>query len=161
MSTPTPWFAMNIRPWHQGKYELLDSQGEIKLYSFKKKEWRHATSDASINPALFVGWRGRMQQYSEEKIQNVVEAMESEHQRKYAIPLFRHWVSVNDSIKACRYFLIGKELGAKFRVYDRRAYKRLTKRLSLDEVETVEKSVSSYFGLDIQKYRARHGGIKR
>lgn len=142
----TSWFEMSVRPWHRGVYELLYLENRVLQGRFSKGTWHDTETKELIDTKLLLGWRGRIQQYPEKNVHEVVQAMESGHQRKYAIPLFRHWVSVQHFMKACRYFEIGKVLGAKFKVHDKRAYDRINRKLSSREKLKVEKSVDRFFG---------------
>jgi hypothetical protein len=137
---------MSIKPWHRGLYELLNSDKTVKRARFSNGIWLDLATMEPLDAASYSGWRGRIQQYTEDKIEVAMKAMESDHQRKYARPLFRHWVSLDDTMKACRYFEIGRALGAKFSSVDERAYERLYKRLTGSGRSKVAASVKHFFG---------------
>lgn len=144
MTRVTPFLEMSVMPWHRGVYELLTLDKTVKQARFKGV-WRDIVTMEPLDTASFSGWRGRLQQYTQGRIEVVMQAMESDHQRKYAKPLFRHWVSQGDTMKACRYFKIGEVLGAKFSSVDERAYKRLYKRLTRRGRLKVAASVKHFF----------------
>lgn len=146
MAKLTGWIGIKKRPVYRGNYRVKLHDGSVVMARFKGRNWYSVESAEMHDVTLLCAWQGRCGLIEGNLVEASVNSMEVNHRRKDVRPLFRHWVSSGDGPQACRSYLIGKVLGVKFTMSEKRAYQELTNSLSVSVLKKVKKSVDRFFG---------------
>ncbi|MET3109087.1 hypothetical protein AAKU58_003936, partial [Oxalobacteraceae bacterium GrIS 1.18] len=122
----TDWFDRSIKPWHTGSYEVEHLDGSVRRAWFRGKTWIDPVTKEEIYSRQLRAWRGQLQQFDPKKLEDQEKHFAATHQVKFVRSLFRHWISMNDPVNACRYYLIGQRLGLKFSRLERKAFAKIS-----------------------------------